>query len=887
MKKLFTLFCLLTYSFINYGQSTYFSQDFLANTTITSYASIPASANQFTEIPTVTGITTTITNGRYQLAKSGTTAVNYRFGRGGDFASEPKSLFCQFNFGVVTAAAVTKNNAIVLSLGGTGIVDGVTVPTAANTYAKLNFNLIAGGLTFQLNDGTTNSANFTGNQDITYVMNNTGATFTYVAPDGTNEILGNDLFDVWVGTTKVFNDRPVTTGTQTIKRFRFDITHDAAVANAPTVSFDNFLMRDVTGSLLVNTNTVTADSMLVKYIGTGAIKNVGLGTTTPNAKLEIKPNTINTSGLRLAQLLSTSPAIAPNGKVLSVNATGDVVLVRDTLATSDSLIVRRQITTGNLGLGTTTPGAKLEVKAPTINNSGVRLTQLKSTSPASASNGKVLTVNTTGDIVLVRDSIPSLSTDSLLVRRQAVTGNLGIGTTTPGAKLEIKPSTINTSGVRLNQLKSTSPAIASNGKVLSVNAIGDIVLVKDSLSSGGTSTWTTTGNNISSSNTGNVGIGVTNPTYALQVENTLGNPEISVRGSAYPIVSSISTTNNVKTVIQSLGDNNLGFVGTLSNHPLRLVVNGDSKMSILSNGFIGIGTNAPSSALEINGFMQTKSMKINSNVGENASITFSSNGTDFGHFAFAGIAGNFITGSGVGDLTIKTYNKNILYSVDAGVTAAFKIGSDGKVGIGTTNPGNKLEINGTGSGLRFTNLKSSSTVGVSNGKVLSVDLNGDIILVKDSLGISSNATVTSPWQSIANNRIQNTNTGAVVIGGLNTSNLPGNYKLFVKSGILTEEVRIAAEGSLEWADYVFAKSYKLRPLKEVERYIKENSHLPGVPSASEVAKNGVNVAEIEAKLLEKIEELTLYMIEMKKENNIMKKENIIMKKRITQIEKKK
>jgi hypothetical protein len=738
MKKLFTLFCLLTYSFINYGQSTYFSQDFLANTTITSYASIPASANQFTEIPTVTGITTTITNGRYQLAKSGTTAVNYRFGRGGDFASEPKSLYCQFNFGVVTAAAVTKNNAIVLSLGGTGIVDGVAVPTATNTYAKLNFNLIAGGLTFQLNDGTTNSANFTGNQDITYVMNNTGATFTYVAPDGTNETLGNDLFDVWVGITKVFNDRPVTTGTQTIKRFRFDLTQDAAVANSPTISFDNFLMRDVTGSLLVNTNTATSDSMLVKYIGTGAIKNVGLGTATPNTKLEINPTAINTSGLRLTKLLSTSPAIASNGKVLSVNATGDIVLVKDSLS-----------------------------------------------------------------------------------------------------------------------------------------------------SGGGASPWTTTGTNISSNNTGNVGIGVTNPTYKLQVENTLGNPEISARGSAYPIVSSISTTNNVKTVIQSLGDNNLGFVGTLSNHPLRLVVNGDSKMSILSNGFIGIGTNAPSSALEINGFMQTKSMKINSNTGENASITFSSNGTDFGHFAFAGIAGNFITGSGVGDLTIKTYNKNILYSVDAGVTAAFKIGSDGKVGIGTTNPGNKLEINGTGSGLRFTNLKSSSTVGVSNGKVLSVDINGDIILVKDSLGTSGGVAASSPWQSIANNRIQNTNTGAVVIGGLNTSNLPGNYKLFVKSGILTEEVRIAAEGSLEWADYVFAKSYRLRSLKEVERYIKENSHLPGVPSASEVAKNGVNVAEIEAKLLEKIEELTLYMIEMKKENTIMKKENINMKKRLSLIEKKK
>jgi trimeric autotransporter adhesin len=205
-------------------------------------------------------------------------------------------------------------------------------------------------------------------------------------------------------------------------------------------------------------------------------------------------------------------------------------------------------------------------------------------------------------------------------------------------------------------------------------------------------------------------------------------------------------------------------------------------------------------------------------------------------------------------------------------------GLNKNVGIGTVSPNNKLEINGTGSGLRFTNLKSTNAVSTWGGKVLSVDANGDVVLVKDSVGTTSVAT--SVWTSIANNRIQNANTGAVVIGALNTTALPGNYKLYVKDGILTEEVKIAAEGSLDWADYVFAKNYKLRKLSEVANFVKINKHLPGVPSAEEVSKNGINVAKMEAKLLEKIEELTLYMIDMKNENKQLKN-------RLKRLEKKK
>ncbi|MCQ2224349.1 MAG: hypothetical protein MJZ14_01320 [Paludibacteraceae bacterium] len=72
------------------------------------------------------------------------------------------------------------------------------------------------------------------------------------------------------------------------------------------------------------------------------------------------------------------------------------------------------------------------------------------------------------------------------------------------------------------------------------------------------------------------------------------------------------------------------------------------------------------------------------------------------------------------------------------------------------------------------------------------------------------------------------------------------------------------------ADYVFEDNYDLKSLSEVESYVKKNKHLPGVPSASEMAQNGMSVAEMSNLLLEKVEELTLHMIELQKENQALK-----------------
>jgi len=83
--------------------------------------------------------------------------------------------------------------------------------------------------------------------------------------------------------------------------------------------------------------------------------------------------------------------------------------------------------------------------------------------------------------------------------------------------------------------------------------------------------------------------------------------------------------------------------------------------------------------------------------------------------------------------------------------------------------------------------------------------------------------------------------------------------------------------AIDFPDYVFAKDYNLMPLDELEKYISENKHLPNIPSAEKVAKEGLSVGEMQVKQMEKIEELTLYLLEIKKELDIVKNENVELK----------
>ena len=91
--------------------------------------------------------------------------------------------------------------------------------------------------------------------------------------------------------------------------------------------------------------------------------------------------------------------------------------------------------------------------------------------------------------------------------------------------------------------------------------------------------------------------------------------------------------------------------------------------------------------------------------------------------------------------------------------------------------------------------------------------------------------------------------------------------------------------SAAWSDYVFRPGYRLRPLREVGQYIQENGHLPGIPTEAEVKEKGVSVGDMQAKLLAKVEELTLHMIRADEQNSRLEQQNQELLERLARLEK--
>ncbi|QSW89005.1 hypothetical protein J0383_22555 [Flavobacterium endoglycinae] len=225
----------------------------------------------------------------------------------------------------------------------------------------------------------------------------------------------------------------------------------------------------------------------------------------------------------------------------------------------------------------------------------------------------------------------------------------------------------------------------------------------------------------------------------------------------------------------------------------------------------------------------------------------------------------------------------------------------GNVGVGTSNPRSFLDVaKTTGNGVLstvFARLAEGDSVGdgtflgvrsyntsVINGKSFSIEhsfyniTNSSINFLRGSStiggGISFN-TNNNKEQMIINSN------GYVGIGITN----PKNH-LDVNGTIHSKEVKVDMTG---WSDFVFKKEYTLPTLAEVENHIKEKGHLENIPSEEEVLKNGINLGEINAKLLQKIEELTLYSIQQAKEIEALKEENKSFKalsERLSKIEEK-
>lgn len=287
------------------------------------------------------------------------------------------------------------------------------------------------------------------------------------------------------------------------------------------------------------------------------------------------------------------------------------------------------------------------------------------------------------------------------------------------------------------------------------------------------------------------------------------------------------------------------------------------------SGNVGIGTTAPGEKLTVNG-------NISANAILNRKIGFYTNDIDLGlHIANYGmtftsfVAPSASGGNGPG-ISLSGYYGINFYTLNG---ERMKITDAGNVGIGESSPNAKLQVVGDISSVgvnqrigfttsdKFTN--SSGTIANYGMSISRNTANLPIVSHSGYFGIN--------YYTTGNERMRITEGGNVGIGSINP-----DEKLTVKGKIHAEEVRVDLSVP---ADYVFEKyytgtstlksDYVMPSLAEVEKYTKENNHLPNVPSAQEIKDNGLELGEMSNILLQKIEELTLYIIEQNKKIEVL------------------
>ena len=228
------------------------------------------------------------------------------------------------------------------------------------------------------------------------------------------------------------------------------------------------------------------------------------------------------------------------------------------------------------------------------------------------------------------------------------------------------------------------------------------------------------------------------------------------------------------------------------------------------------------------------------------------------------------------------------------------IKNNGYVGIGIMNPQHDLHVHGNGTigghinPFKFKTVRNGakSTPTKSNDKFLgisNISLGAADIKQYAAIQLTNNATGTEEddglffeikdkdasirlnedgniYFNILGNIIMSINKDKSIGIGTTVTN---GYKLAVKG--TAHFVKIVVN-THDWSDEVFEDNYKLKSLYELENYIKTNKHLPGIPSESEVKKNGIDLADMNKRLLQKVEELTLYIIDLQKQIDELKKQ---------------
>ncbi|MEP0365716.1 MAG: hypothetical protein ABJN36_09540 [Cyclobacteriaceae bacterium] len=346
-----------------------------------------------------------------------------------------------------------------------------------------------------------------------------------------------------------------------------------------------------------------------------------------------------------------------------------------------------------------------------------------------------------------------------------------------------------------------------------------------------------------------VGIGKANPSSKLDVYRNSGNETIATFGTNEGIINIAAAGSSTEnpTYINYISSRNA--TNTAYEDFAIKTGGGIGQFLVTTNGNIGIGTANPNARLDVVGGTLWVSQSTNQRL--EISQNLNNDGT--------AILNNR---AAIGDLKFQ------MSGIDRMI-----VKRSGNVGIGTTNPNYQFEIfEGDGKETIAQFRTNEGIIGIAAaGNSTENPTYGNYISSRNA----SNSAYEDFGLKTASGIPQllvKTN-GSVGIGTNNT----GAHKLSVNGSIRSKEVKVEAN----WSDYVFYDDYELRTLEEVEEHINEKGHLPEIPSEAEVAENGINLGEMNAKLLQKIEELTLYMIDMNKRVNELKEENQELKEEIS------
>ena len=337
---------------------------------------------------------------------------------------------------------------------------------------------------------------------------------------------------------------------------------------------------------------------------------------------------------------------------------------------------------------------------------------------------------------------------------------------------------------------------------------------------------------------GKLGIGITNPLTKVHVYGS-EDELLTMHSSDWITNKEVGVQFLLGTDFLGIDWNNVNDGGVLKflDGFDNFSTSGQENLRIENNGYVGIGTDDPQTKLHVDGGPQVSEtgqgdFQVGSPV--NLHLRFDEND----------IAAK--NGNNPATLNIQQYGGNISMGLDV----------SSRVSIGPTFiPQSKLHIAGGAD----VNLVHGGELILGSILEPNLAMDGNEIQARDN-NLASPLYLQQGGGDIVMLPGEN---GQVGIGINNVNNFPSdNYLLAVDGRILAEEVRVELSG--DWPDYVFQPSYNLRSLEEVEACIKTKGHLPGIPSAMKVESEGIELGDMQKTMMEKIEELTLYLIEANK-----------------------